>query len=234
MHRRAFLVGAAGGASALGVVGISRWLHQPQLCQADRRAEVFGLVPVVGDGKWIWTKPPEGQKGYLEPRRFELSVGTELRGNGGATQIKATTAAPVALPEQKIDDVRIETRGCRAALRQVSAEAGQLMLVAPGIARGQIIAAVAHYKLTLYKDYRGFAKDQFPAKQPEHAKDFRKSYMYDSPGIQTRQKTVRELAAQVGGQMDHPWDKAPGLLRVGLEEHQAKDSILHERGHGNS
>lgn len=29
---------------------------------------VFGVVPVVGDAKWIWTKPPHGETGYLEPR----------------------------------------------------------------------------------------------------------------------------------------------------------------------
>ena len=29
----------------------------------------FAVIPVVGDGKWIWKDPPaDGQSGYLEPR----------------------------------------------------------------------------------------------------------------------------------------------------------------------
>jgi transglutaminase-like putative cysteine protease len=168
----------------------------------------YSIIPVVGDGKWVWTAPPKDEKGYLEPRQYELQIGIELSGGrGSATEVKASTAAPVDLPEQQVDDVLIETDGCAAELRRLTPEAGQLALAAPVIGEKQTIKAFARYKLTLRKQFLGFEKDQFPAAQ-KFGKDFKRTYMYDSPGIQTRPKEVRDLAAAVGGQASHPWDKA--------------------------
>ena len=81
---------------------------------------------MVGDGKWIWTKPPEGETGYLEPRKYEVSIGIQLEGTGSTRQIKATTPVPVEFPEQKIEEVKTEADGCRLRLRQLTPEAGQL------------------------------------------------------------------------------------------------------------
>ncbi len=63
--------------------------------------------------------------------------------------------------------------------------AGQLFLSAPSIVAGQVIAAVARYRLVLYKDYHGYSKDHFSSSQPKLPKAFRQQYLYDSPGIQT-------------------------------------------------
>lgn len=167
----------------------------------------YSVIPVVGDGKWIWTEPPKGQTGYLEPRQFDLNVGVQLRGAGAATSLQATTTVPVELPEQQIDDVRIETQGCLATLRQLAPEAGQLLLAAPSIVAGQVIAAVAHFRLTLFKQYQGYRQEMFPVDQAL-PKDIRKLYLYDSPGIQTRGKEVRVLANEIAGQLEHPWEKA--------------------------
>jgi len=103
--------------------------------------------------------------------------------------------------------VKIETDGCAATIRQLSPEAGQLFMSAQAIARGQLISAVAHFRITLTKEYRGFEKEQFSVEQ-KFPKEFCKLYMYDSPGIQTRQRMVRDLASEISGQLDHPWDKA--------------------------
>ena len=81
------------------------------------------------------------------------------------------------------------------------------MLAAPSIVAGQTVGAVAHFRLTLYKQYHGYQKEQFSAKQ-DFPQAFRKLYLYDSPGIQTRRRAVKELAAKVGGQVEHPWDQA--------------------------
>ena len=62
------------------------------------RPPAFSVVPVVGDGRWIWTAPPEGQTGYLEPRRFRLRVGIELTGRGDAVDVYASTPVPIADP----------------------------------------------------------------------------------------------------------------------------------------
>lgn len=51
----------------------------------------YSVIPVVGDGKWIWTEPPADQTGYVEPRSFDVSIGVQLRGRGAAKQVKATT-----------------------------------------------------------------------------------------------------------------------------------------------
>ncbi len=205
MKRRQFLQFTLGGTVCGATFG---WATQfVPTRQSSLEAPSYSVIPVIGDGKWIWTKPPEGQTGYLEPRQFDVSIGIQIEGQGNAANVYATTAVPVELPEQKINDVRIETEGCEAKIRSLSLEAGQLMLGASSLARGQTIGALAHFRLTLSKAYHGYQQDQFPAEQVI-SKEFRKLYLYDSPGIQTRQKAVRDLAVEIAGQLDHPWDKA--------------------------
>src|SRR2546423_14204286 len=107
MKRRALLVG---GVASLGALALRAW-------PASKHCETHvgptsAVIPVVGDGKWIWTEPPEGQTGYLEPRPFELSIGVELSGEGDAAAIEAATPVPLEHAEQKIDDVRLEIENC--------------------------------------------------------------------------------------------------------------------------
>jgi hypothetical protein len=206
MDRRKFLqlgVGAAicGGMAAVRQDFVGRESDDSQMPPA------FTVIPVVGDGKWIWTKPPQGQTGYLEPRPYLLNVGIELVGQGNATQIAATTPVPISCPEQKIEEERIEAHGCEAQVREIAPDARQLSLFAPGIASGQTIAAVAHYKLSISKQYFGYQRDQFPQEQ-KIPNDVRRAYLGDSPGIQTRCKEVRQLLGQLAGDAKHPWDLA--------------------------
>jgi hypothetical protein len=109
MDRRAFLHLSAGAALSSGAIGrMAVWGSEPgsanEVFEASRPARTFSVIPVVGDGKWIWNKPPEGQTGYLEPRPFESTIGIELQGQGGATQIKAST--PVLTAQTVRDRVR--------------------------------------------------------------------------------------------------------------------------------
>ena len=122
----------------------------------------FSVIPVVGDGKWIWTAPPQGETGYLEPRPYRLEVGIEIVGRGDAGPIKATTPLPVPCPEQKLEEEQIQTQGCEAEVRDVGADARQLLLVASEIAEGQVVSAVARYKLTLYKQYHNYQVSRVP------------------------------------------------------------------------
>ena len=206
MDRRTFLASSAVVAAGL----TSRSFADDFPAAIDSFAPqppAFAVIPVVGDGKWIWTEPPKDQTGYLEPRLFELSIGIELQGTGNAGGVMASTPVPLELPEQKVEDVRIRAEGCAAEIRRLAPEAGQLFLAAAGIARGQTILAQAVYTLTLFKQYHGYEQEQFPAKQAAPPKELR-LYLGDSPGIQMRDKPVKDLAAKVGGQLDHPWDKA--------------------------
>ncbi|HTN75136.1 MAG TPA: transglutaminase-like domain-containing protein, partial [Pirellulaceae bacterium] len=155
----------------------------------------------------IWTSPPEKETGYLEPRDYELSIGMELQGTSSATGIRGTTVTPVKLPEQKVLDFKIETEGCQAMLRPISNEAAQLFIAAPGIAAGQIIRAVARYKLTICKEFHNYQEAQFPTQQ-KVPRDFTKVYLNDSPGIQTRDKTVKALATSLAQSGAHPWQQA--------------------------
>jgi len=215
MQRRHFL---AAGAATLAAASAPSW---PRICsssvqEVSSHPPAFAVVPVVGDGKWIWTEPPK-EKGYLEPRPHGLSIGVELQGEGDATMIRGSTPVPIEWPEQTIDDVQIETDGCEARLQQVGEGAAQLLLAASSIRRGQTIRAIAHYKLTLKKQYLGHQADRFPAEQPEVPPAIRKQYLQDSPGIQTSSTEVRKLhrelivarSASEGNERDdsmHPWD----------------------------
>jgi hypothetical protein len=168
---------------------------------------INSITPIVGDGRWIWNEPPE-ETGYLDPRDYELEIGIYLTGRGPARMLKATTPLPVELPEQHIEDAKIETRGCSAIVRPVSMEAAQLLLAAPMIAKGQVISAVAKMRLTLFKQYQGYTKQQFEFVQPAPPIAFRQQYMFDSPGIQTRAAEVRRLQRDITGESLHPWDAA--------------------------
>jgi hypothetical protein len=166
------------------------------------------VQPVVGDGKWIWKEPPTDETGYLEPRSYSLDVGIELEGTGDSTDLMSTTTVPLDYPEQKIESVQIKTEGCEAELRKLTAGAGQLFLMASEIAKGQIIRAVAHYQVKLFKQYFPYQRDQFPEKQ-EVPSDVRRGFLQDSPGIQTKTREVRELAASLVKKAGkHPWDQA--------------------------
>jgi transglutaminase-like putative cysteine protease len=209
MDRREFLRLGVGAAFPLAAYGGLR-----RACEADvdefvgPRPPAYSVIPVVGDGKWIWTAPPKDQTGYLEPRRYEVRIGIEMQGNGPATKIKATTPVPVESPEQKIDeDVSIDTLGCRAAIRKLDAAARELVLTAPSIVAGQVIRAVATFQITLFKQYHGFNADAFYRDVPP-PKDVRRGFLQNSPGIETSAPEVSALAAKVAGKVESPWERA--------------------------
>jgi len=203
MDRRTFLGGSL--ASAAAALGGAIAAHQPR--QQTTFGPTWSVIPVVGDGKWIWTSPPKDQTGYLEPRQYELSIGVELSGEGDATNVQASTPVPIEHPEQKVDDVKLETDGCEARLQQIGEGAAQLLVAASQIARGQKIRALAHYKLTLSKQYFAYGPDKFPARQPPAPAAIRKLYLQDSPGIQTGSPLVKKLLHQLRGTDEklHPW-----------------------------
>src|SRR5688500_3654274 len=187
MDRRQFLAAGALGAGTVGLGGIyaaRRDSAGQSLSEYSQAGPAWAVIPVVGDGKWIWTEPPKDQTGYLESRQYELSIGIEVEGNGEAVQLRASTPVPTGPPTQQIDEVRLETDGCGARLQAVGEGAGQLLMAAGRICRGQTIRAVAHYKLTLRKQYLGHEQADFPIEQVL-PKEIRKLYLQDSPGIQT-------------------------------------------------
>ena len=214
MDRRHFLGLAA---AAAGAWATSKWADSQQVQCCSQFPPAAAVIPVVGDGKWIWTSPPS-ETGYLEPRSYQLDIGVELQGEGDATQLKASTPVPLEHAEQSIEEVQIETEDCDARLQQVGEGAAQLLLAAARISRGQMIRAIAHYKLTLKKQYQAFEPAQFPDPQPEPPAGVRKLYLNESPGIQTRSPEVRKLSNELGtGSPLHPWDQVQRFYEWGRE-----------------
>jgi hypothetical protein len=167
---------------------------------------VRSVIPVVGDGKWIWTEPPQDQTGYLEPRPYSLDIGIELTGDGEATSVQAATPVPSEHPEQKIEDVQLEIEGCQARIQPVGEGAAELYLSAPRIRGGQTLRAIAHYRLTLKKQYWGFSQERFAARQPLPPVEVRRRYLQNSPGIESTAPEVKQLLAQLrGADQPHPW-----------------------------
>ena len=208
MHRRNWLLAAGGGV----VAGAWAWQQTSSRLQEESfSGPTHAVVPVVGDGKWIWSEPPKDQTGYLEPRSYEVSIGLELQGNGNATQLKATTPVPVEFPEQKLESVEVLTEGCEARVQPLTSGVAQLEMAAPGIAKGQIVRAVAKMKFTLFKQYHAYAKEQFPQQQPKLPPEIKKTYLQDSPGIQTSDSEVKKVAAEIAAENKHPWDQAVAI-----------------------
>jgi len=209
MNRRDFLRLTAAAGSVAGLAKLpALWPDS----ESDDPPPAYSVIPVVGDGHWIWTEPPKNATGYLEPRPFELKIGVELEGAGPATLIMASTPVPAEHPEQKVDELEIAADGCEAAVRELAPGAGQLLLSAEGIVKGQTISAIARYRLTLCKQYQGFERDGFPARQ-KPPDDIRKLYLQDSPGIQTSLKAVHDLSAELTQGAKHPWDQALAFSR---------------------
>ncbi len=136
-----------------------------QVHQQSITPRSFSVIPVVSDGKWIWKDPPPDETGYLEPREFDVTVGIEVQGRGVGREIVATTVALLDYAEQQIKDLRLDTDGCSATVEPIDDGAAQFILSAPGIAAGQMISAMAHYRLQIAKSYFGYEKDQFPDPQ---------------------------------------------------------------------
>ena len=212
MRRRQFLTHSAiftGGAIAAPLAFMKR---VPEFSTSVQEGPAWSFDPVVGDGKWIWREPPKSERGYLEPRSYDVSIGVEIKGTENSCEAMATTPVPVAHPEQRIDSVTIEKFGCEAAIRELAPGASQLLVHAPEIAPGQMVKAVAHFKITLFKQYQAFQKDQFPATQ-SIPNAIRSAALGDSPGIQTNAGAVRKLASQIAEGLDHPWDKAEAFVK---------------------
>lgn len=209
MHRRSFLqlgVGATLGSRVLRAVGQAPSNCVPQSITFPT-PPAFSVIPVVGDGKWIWNQPPEGQTGYLEPRAYRVRIGVDLEGNGSVGDVLATTVVPVECPEQKLEEERIEASGCRAEVRQLSPTARQLVVYAPEMEKGQKVSAAVTFKATISKQFLGYERSQFPEKQSVAA-DVRRQYLGDSPGIETHSPQVKSLAKELNAGEKHPWDLA--------------------------
>lgn len=167
----------------------------------------YSVIPVVGDGRWIWNRPPEGKTGYLEPRTFEVTIGIELQGRGEATEIRATTPLPIDCPEQSLDPPRVESPSCEADLRQLSPSARELAVYVPVLEPGQSVRASVTVRATLCKQFWAYDRDQFAEKQVVPA-DVRRQFLGDSPGIETHAAQVRALAKELSAGLTHPWDLA--------------------------
>jgi hypothetical protein len=233
MNRRSFLELVAAGAAA-NFASVCRPPPPTPAAQAGA-PPAFSVIPVVGDGRWIWTKPPEQERGYLEPRTFDVSIGIELQGRGDAGSLMATTSLPVACPEQKIDSEQVLGSGCQAETRQIGPYARQLVLRASGIGAGQVIRAAAKSTVTVSKQYHGYRAEMFPQKQTVPP-DVRRSYLGDSPGIQTRIAEVRKLYEELSSGLDHPWDRAarfaqwiPRNIRAQIGRYTSVEKALADR-----
>lgn len=206
MLRRTFL---AAGAAAFGetAVQLHRGRGSGNLLPGPPPA--WAVVPVVGDGRWINVEPPADGSGYFDERPFTLAVGIEIRGRGNAANMRAATPVPVSHPEQKIEDIRIETQGCEARIHAVGPGVAQLVVSAAVIGAGMVLRATAHYRLSVAKQYFGHDSGRFPRLQAKPAPEIRNAYLLDSPGIETGSAQVRRLLAAIRGPGDeHPWDLA--------------------------
>lgn len=209
MQRRDFLANSV--LAACGSIAAGKFML-PTYQTTIQQGPAWSFEPVVGDGKWIWREPPKTERGYLEPRTFDVSIGMELRGSENRCEAIASTPIPMDHPEQKVESVSIDKSGCEAVVRELAPGAGQLLLHAPSIAPGQIVSATANFKITMYKQYHGYDKEQFPSVQSV-PKSIRAVALGDSPGIQANASIVRKLANEIAQGLNHPWDKAQAFVK---------------------
>lgn len=202
--RRAMLLSTA--SAAVGLRAAWPWPQCEPEYLSSFEPQAFSVVPVVGDGRWIWTEPPANETGFLEPRRFRLSISIELIARGNSALVTASTPVPDSFPEQTIDDERIEQEGAQGAIERVSPGARRLVAAAQ-LQRGQTARSTAHFDLTLCKQYQGYTRNRFPTDQKVPV-EIRTPFLGDSPGIQTRAAQTVALCKQLQAGAAHPWDFA--------------------------
>ena len=250
MRRRDFLrwavgsssatcLGAAGlGAAGLGGLGLNAAAWRvgagrtgSPLGEAFFPPPAFSVIPVVGDGKWIWTEPPAEGTGYLEPRPYKLKIGIELESPGDADSVLATTPVPVAHPEQKIEDVHLETDGCEAELRELAPGMGQMLLSAESIAQGSVVRAIAHYTLTLFKQYHNYQRRPIPG-PAKTAGRRAQGLLAGQPGHPDQHEGGALAGGRAVGGHRPSLGQSPAVCRVDSQEHPAANRQLHERHRG--
>lgn len=210
IDRRDFLQWSC-GAAWVGTPILASLCGEHRFHTSSHTGAAYSVTPVVGDGTWIWKKPPQDATGYLEPRPYEVEIGIRLEGVGSNSQFMTTTPALTAFPEQTIDDVKLKSSGCDARLRNLTEGASQLF-VRGSLAKGSVAQATARYRVTLKKQYHAYQKDQFPVEQSA-PKKVRADYLQASPGIQTRSPEVRKLADKLASGIKHPWDRAVAFAK---------------------
>ena len=212
MQRRELL--RAGCSLALLPTALAAWRNLPQRVTTGEQSQqgpIRSVVPVVGDGRWIWTGPPTSERGYLEQRAFRLKTGIEIESTGNVHDIQATTPLPSAYAEQVIEQRKFDAPVGSAQVRQLTPGAAQLLFTVPSMSKGQRAAAYVTDELLLMKQYHGYDAKRFPAKQAI-PNEVRGAYLQDSPGIETRAKSVQELAKQLTADHDHPWEQAQAFF----------------------
>ena len=171
-------------------------------------APTFSVTPVAFDGEWVWGKQPTDQKGWLDPRVFELEVGVRWRSEGNVRNLRFSTVAPVEFPEQRILDFRIAASpGCSARVVPISDTVGQLQIGLERMERGQQMEARAVYRLLISRYCPHFECSQFPAKQ-SYDLSIREQGLGNSPGIQCDLDAIRAVIASIVNERDSAWAKA--------------------------
>ncbi|MEQ1902758.1 MAG: transglutaminase-like domain-containing protein [Pirellulaceae bacterium] len=225
MNRREYLqwlaasTTLAAGSYAVGVHGLFK--SNSSVTSVTLPNSTFSVIPVVGDGKWIWRDPPSDARGYLEPREFEVRVRITCEAREETTKLRAATVVPVAFPEQEIISSEIATKGCEAQLVQLGETAAQLMLFAPRLLGGQLVAAELQQKIKLCKSYHGYEGASFPREQ-KLSREIANSYLRSSPGIEINYRPLKDLVKDLTSRTSSPWAKAQAFYQWAWENIEAR------------
>lgn len=170
---------------------------------------VHSITPVGFDQVWIWEDQPEDQKGMLDGREFDVSVGVRWKSDGTVRNLKSSTVAPVAFPEQELVNFEIQKPdGCDARVIALTDTAGQLQVVAPVMERGQEIEVRANYRLRISRVCPKYDASQFPIEQMT-SEAIKNSSLGNSPGIRSDLDAVKKVVdSVVESRHEHPWEKA--------------------------
>jgi hypothetical protein len=177
------------------------------LCSGFGPSPTHSIIPIVGDGKWIWREPPKDATGHLEPRDYEVRVGIEATGVMESRDFIATTVAPSSYPEQEILEHRFEATGCETTLQELTAEARQLVVAARQIAPDQTVSGQVVFKVRVTKSFFNYQREQFAAQQTIPRDDAR-AWLGDSPGIETKLAALGKIIEGLGLGEASAWDKA--------------------------
>ena len=184
-----------------------RGQNWPQVAES-LNSPTYSVTPVAFDGRWVWGKQPDDQKGLLDGRVFELELGVRWRSEGVVRNLKASTVAPAEFPEQKILDFRIEASpGCSARVVPLTGTASQLQVVAGRMERGQQIEAKVVYRLLISRFCPHYQSAHF-SHEPSYGKMVHDQGLRNSPGIQWDLDCVHAVVESLVVYKDTPWEKA--------------------------
>lgn len=190
--------------TALGIAG----------CWASQGLNrVFGKGRVPGqDGAEPVSQADPSHVSLGEPQTFVWDMGIEIGSGGGqARGLNASFPVPIDWPEQTVEILQeIHSPQVRVTLRELDGQAKVASVRVPQLGAGDVERIVIRVKVD--KHWIEAPSDPSTLSVPERLEPAQRSYLQPSPYIESDDRVIRELAAEVDDPKLGAWQRVEQIF----------------------